>query len=195
LIHREFGFVHNLQTITALGGNTPRIDVFDHITITENDSVALASIASRMGREAACHKVLQKLLGKVPGIGRVVLHDTEAGFYMGLDQWMLAAPRISHELIADQLKNLFGDNASVTEQSGAWVCFDIAGHAMPDICERLCAVPIRQMVAGDVQRTMIHQLGCFVIRRTADDQLRILGPRASAGTLHHALMTAAASTA
>ena len=187
--------MHNLQTITALGETIPRIDVFDHIKITENDDVALASVTARVGREVACHKVLQKLLGGVPEIGRAVLHNTEAGFYMGLDQWMITAPRLSHELIADQLKSLFGDNASVTEQSGAWVCFDIAGHAMPDMCERLCAVPVRQMVAGDVQRTMINQLGCFVIRHQADDQLRILGPRASAWTLHEALITAATSTA
>jgi sarcosine oxidase subunit gamma len=187
--------VHNLQTITALGGATPRVDVFNHITITENDGVALASVAARLGREAACRKVLKKLLGAVPETGRAVLHDPEAGFCMGPDQWMLGAPRVSHELIADQLKNLFGDTASVTEQSGAWVCFDITGAAMRDMCERLCTVPIRQMVAGDVRRTVIHQLGCFVIRHTADDHVRIFGPRASAATLHHALMTAAASTA
>ncbi|MDE0968628.1 MAG: sarcosine oxidase subunit gamma [Octadecabacter sp.] len=187
--------MHNLQTITALGGKTPRIDVFDHITIIENDSVALASVTARMGREAGCYKVLQKLLGVVPETGRAVLHNTETGFYMGLDQWMLTAPRVSHELIADQLKKLFGDNASVTEQSGAWVCLDIIGRAMPDMCERLCAVPVRQMVAGDVQRTVIHKMGCFVIRCMANDQLRILGPRSTAATLHHALMTAATSTA
>jgi sarcosine oxidase subunit gamma len=195
LTQKGSGFVHDLKTITALGGSEPRVDVFDHITITENDSVALASVAARAGREAVCHKVLKKLLGAAPETGRAVLHDPEAGFCMGPDQWLLGAPKATHELIADQLKTLFGDAASVTEQSGAWVCFDITGPSMRDMCERLCAVPIRQMVAGDVQRTVIHQLGCFVIRRTADDHVRILGPRASAVTLHHALMTAAASIA
>ena len=185
----------DLQPITALGGATPRVDVFDHITITENDGVALASVAARLGREADCHKVLKKLLGDVPATGRAVLHDPEAGFCMGPEQWMLGAPRATHELIADQLKSLFGDAASVTEQTGAWACFDITGPAMRDVCERLCNVPIRQMTAGDAQRTVIHQLGCFVIRRTDEDHIRIFGPRASAATLHHALYTAAVSTA
>lgn len=187
--------MHDLQPVTALGGTEGRVDAFDHITITENDGVALASVAARTGREAACHKVLKKLLGAVPETGRVVLHDPDAGFCTGPDQWMISAPRVSHELIADQLKTLFGDSASVTEQSGAWVCFDITGPAMRDMCERLCNIAIRTMVAGDVQRTVIHQLGCFVLRRTDDNHIRIFGPQASATTLHHALMMAAASIA
>lgn len=187
--------MHDLKTVTALGEAVPRVDAFDHITITENDGLALASVAARMGQEAACHSALNSLLGAVPDVGRAVLRDPEAGFWMGPEQWMLGAPRATHELLADQLKSLVGDAASVTEQSGAWVCFDVKGPAMEAFCERICAVPIRQMVSGDVQRTVIHQLGCFVIRREASDHIRILGPRASAKTLHHALLTTAHSIA
>ncbi|MGC1498296.1 MAG: sarcosine oxidase subunit gamma [Sulfitobacter sp.] len=187
--------MHDLISITALGGTEPRIDDFGHVRIAENDGVALASVAARIGHEKTCRAVLKKLLGAVPGPGRAQLHDPEAGFCMGPDQWMLGAPKASHEMLADTLKDLLGNAASVTEQSGAWVCFDITGPAMRDMCERLCNVPIRQMIAGDVQRTVIHQLGCFVIRRKADDHIRVFGPRASAITLHHALITAAKSIA
>lgn len=187
--------MHDLKQITALGSAQARVDRYDHITIAENDGLALASVAARRGREKDCHAVLKKLLGVVPGPGRAQLHDPEAGFWMGPDQWMIGAPRETHEMLADTLKNLLGDAASVTEQSGAWVTFDITGPAMPDMCERLCAVPIRTMTAGDAQRTIIHQLGCFVLRRADDDHIRVLGPRASAGTLHHALLTAAHSVA
>lgn len=187
--------MHNLTTLTALGGADARVDVFDHITIAENDGLALASVAARMGQEAACQAHLRTLLGAVPEVGRAVLHDPEAGFWMGPDQWMVGAPRATHEMLADQLKDHFGETASITEQSGAWVCFDVTGPAMPDMSERLCNIPIREMAAGDVRRSVIHQLGCFVIRRDAPDHIRILGPRASAQTLHHALITAAQSTA
>ncbi len=187
--------MHDLQQVTALGGSQARVDKFDHITITENDGLALASVAARLGREKNCHTVLKKLLGGVPGPGRAQLHDPEAGFWMGPDQWMIGAPRQTHELLAEMLKDLLGDAASVTEQTGAWVTFDVTGPAMADVCERLCAVPIRQMTAGDAQRTVIHQLGCFVLRRTSSDHIRILGPRASADTLHHAIQTAAKSVA
>ncbi len=187
--------MHDLKTVTALGEAAPRVDSFAHITIAENDGLALASVAARMGREKACRAALKGLLGAVPEIGRTILRDPEAGFWMGPDQWMIGAPRATHELLADQLKELMGDAASVTEQSGAWVCFDVTGSAMEDFCERICGVPIHRMVAGDAQRTVIHQLGCFVLRREAEDHIRILGPRASAKTLHHALLTAARSLA
>jgi len=184
--------VHNLTPTMALGGVA---DTIGTITIVENAGVSLASVAARIGGEKKTTQVLQKLLGGVPGPGRSQQHDPEAGFWMGPDQWMIGAPMATHELLADQLKDLLGDAASVTEQTGAWVVFDVTGTAMRDVLELLCAVPIRTMVAGDTQRTVIHHLGCFVIRRNADDHVRILGPRASAGSLHHALTAAAHSVA
>jgi len=187
--------VHDLKPTTALGGTTARVETIGTVTIAENAGVALASVAARAGHEKACYKVLKSVLGTVPDVGRAVLHDPEAGFWMGPDQWMIGAPIESHEMLADDLKSKLGTAASVTEQTGAWVVFDVTGDAMPDMLERLCAVPIRRMTAGDVQRTVIHQLGCFVIRREADDHVRILGPRASAETLYHALITAAKSAA
>jgi sarcosine oxidase subunit gamma len=193
LIQKGSGFVHDLKPVTALGGAVARVDTFDHIEIAENDGLALASVAVRLGCEKEVREVLEKLLGSVPGPGRAQLHDPEAGFWMGPEQWMIGAPRATHEGLADILKSLLGCAASVTEQTGAWVTFDLTGPSMQDMCERLCAVPIRRMTAGDTRRTVIHQLGCFVIRRKGEDHIRILGPRASAGTLHHALLTAAQS--
>lgn len=185
----------NLTPITALGGTVPQVDTIGTITIAENNGLALASVAARRGQEKACQSKLKKLLGTVPEPGNARLRDPEAGFWMGPDLWMIGAPMDTHELLADQMMTHFGRTASVTEQSGAWVCFDVTGTAMRDMCERLCAVPIRQMQAGDAHRTMIHQMGCFVIRRTDADHIRILGPRSSAQSLHHALVAAAHSVA
>lgn len=187
--------MHNLEPITALGGADPRIDTIGTITITENPGVALASVAARSGKEAACRKILKSIIGAVPGPGRAQLHDPEAGFWIGPDQWIVGAPMETHETLADHLAEKFGNSASVTEQSGAWVCFDVRGTQMPNMMELLCPVPIRQMAAGDAHRTQIHQLGCFVIRRENTDHVRILGPRSSAKSLYHALTTAAHSVA
>lgn len=184
--------MHNLTPTMALGGVA---DTIGTITITENAGMSLASVAARMGGEKKTAQILKKMLGEVPDPGRCEQHGLETGFWMGPDQWMIGAPMETHELLADQLKDLLGDAASVTEQTGAWVVFDVTGAAMRDVVELLCAVPIRTMVAGDTQRTVIHHLGCFVIRRNADDHVRILGPRASAGSLHHALTAAAHSVA
>lgn len=187
--------MHDLKSVTALGEATPRVDTFDHVTLTENDGLALASVAARSGCEVECHACLKDLLGAVPQAGKAILHDPEAGFWIGPEQWMIGAPKATHPYLADDLKSRFDTTASITEQSGGWVCFDLVGAGMPDVMERLCAAPVRRMQTGDAQRTIIHQLGCFVLQRNDPQHLRILGPRASARTLHHALVTAALSVA
>jgi len=183
--------VHDLTAITALGGQSPRVDTIGEVMLRENDGLALASVHARLGHETACREHLANLLDRrVPEIGKVVLRDPEAAFWTGPDQWMVGAPYSTHEDLAAQLKARFGASASITEQSDAWACFDLKGAKMEAVMELLCSINIRAMQTGDAQRTSIHHLGCFVIRRDPNDWVRILGPRASAGSLHHAIVTA-----
>lgn len=182
--------MHDLKPSSSLNGMSEQAG---GISITENAGVALASVAARRGHEAACAKTLEQILGDVPGPGRAQLNDPEAGFWIGPDQWMIGAPFGTHEDLADQLKSTLGNSASVTEQTGAWVVIDVSGSTWAAMFERLCPLDCRNMMAGDARRTTIHQIGCFMIKREAEDHVRILGPRASATSLHHALVGAARS--
>ena len=187
--------MHNLIPTLALGGQTAQIDNIGALTIVENADVSLASVSARMGREKKTEQLLKKILGTVPTPGQSQQGAKEAGFWMGPDQWMISAPMASHELLADQLKEQLGDAASVTEQTSAWVVFDITGPAVMDAVELLCAVPIRTMKEGETHRTVVHHLGCFITLYRTDNHVRLLGPRASAQSLHHAIITAAHSVA
>jgi sarcosine oxidase subunit gamma len=188
--------VHDLTPLTALGGTDPQVDTIGSVTITEVADLALASVTARHGQEKPCASTLAKLLGDaLPGPGRALLATPLAAVWMGPDQWMIGAPFDSHEDLADQLKSKLKATASVTEQSDAWVCFDVTGAHVIAMFERLCAAPVRRMQAGDAQRTTIHHLGSFVICGAAGAHLRVLGARSSAGSLHHALVQAAQSVA
>ena len=147
--------MHDLIATPAIGGVPQTIGT---VTVAENTNVALASVAARNGQADTCAAGLKAILGALPDVGKAVLHNPEAGFWMGPDQWMIGAPMNTHEDIADRLKEKLGQAASVTEQSGAWVVFDVTGARMPDVCALLCNIPMRKMVAGDVQRTVIHQM-------------------------------------
>jgi sarcosine oxidase subunit gamma len=187
-------FVHDLTPITALGGNVAQVDTVAGVTLTENPGLALASVMARIGHEQACAKHLADLLGTdAPSPGQCRLHDPEAAFWMGPDQWMVGAPFATHEDLADQLKTRFGAAASITEQTDAWACFDLRGDGMEAVMELCCNLNMRAMQTGDAQRTSIHHLGCFVLRHDPPDWVRILGPRSSAASLHHALKTAMVS--
>ncbi|WP_373636794.1 sarcosine oxidase subunit gamma [Yoonia sp. BS5-3] len=184
--------MHDLTPTPALGVAPQTIGT---VKITENTNVALASVAARNGTAQTCAKILKSMLGQVPDISKAAFHNSEVGFWIGADQWMMGAPMDTHEDLSDRLKSKFGAAASITEQSGGWVVIDVVGKHMPDMCEILCNIPIRKMVAGDVQRTMVHKHSCFVIKHQASYHIRVIGPRSSAGSLYDALITAATSVA
>lgn len=183
--------VHDLKPITALGGTEPRIDTVAGVTLSEVTDLALAAVAARRGQEKTCTDALKKLLGAaVPGPGKAYLGQPLSAVWMGPDQWMIGADFATHEDIEARVKEAVADSASVTEQTDAWACFDLNGEGVQAVMELVCNVNLRRMASGDATRTSIHHLGCFVVCGDPNGFVRILGPRASADSLHHALLTA-----
>ncbi|WP_299969255.1 sarcosine oxidase subunit gamma [uncultured Roseobacter sp.] len=186
--------MHDLTPITALGGSAARVDSVGDVTLTEVPDVALASVAARRRQEAACAQTLERLLGTaVPLPGYAAEGAEYAAFWTGPDQWMLSADFNGYEDVAARIKAEVGDRASVTEQTDAWVCFDLVGGRINAVLELLCNVDLTRFETGRATRTSIHHLGCYVISTNAGQSVRILGPRASADSLHHAITTAMAS--
>ena len=183
--------MHDLAPLTPLGGTEPRIDTVAGVTCTEQCALALAAVAARLGQEKACSASLKKLLGAEPPLpGKAHFAQPYTAVWAGPDQWFLGADIATHEEIAAQLKDVFQNTASVTEQTDAWCCFDLTGDGIEAVMELLCPINMRALASGDATRTTIHHLGCFVICGDPTGFIRILGPRASAGSLHHAILTA-----
>ncbi len=181
--------MHDLVAITALGGPEPRVDTIGGVTCTEVPHIALASVAARMGKESKSTKTLAKLIdAPTPEIGRWT-GATVSAFWAGSDQWMVEAPFDTHEDLAAQVEAAMGDAASVTEQTDGWVRFDLNGDNIPAVLELLCQLDLRKVSEGSAARCSIHHIGCFVLCRTAENY-SIYGPRSSAGSLHHAIVTA-----
>lgn len=178
-----------MTPLTALGGQDPVVANTGSVVLTEVTHLALASVTARHGQDETCKAHLTDLLEHpAPSIEELVMHDPEAAFWIGPDQWMVGAPHDTHEDLAAGLKARFGASASVTEQNDAWAVFDLEGTFIPAM-ELLCPINMQSFPTGSASRTTIDHMGCFVTRRAAD-HLRILGPRSSAGSLHHALLTA-----
>ncbi|SFR06012.1 sarcosine oxidase subunit gamma [Poseidonocella sedimentorum] len=186
--------MHDLSPITALGGSAARVETVGAVTLTERPDVALASVAARRGQAEACATALTRLLGAAaPAPGKSSAGDPFSAVWMGPGQWMLSADFTTHEDIAAMLKDALADMASITEQTDAWTCFDLTGQGAFAVLELLCNVNLTTFHAGNATRSTIHHLGCFVICTEPDTSVRIIGPRASAGSLHHAITTAMAA--
>jgi sarcosine oxidase subunit gamma len=106
--------------------------------------------------------------------------------------WFVDAPYATHELIADLLKSALGDAASITEQTDAWVAFDLAAPDLGPVIERLCNVDFPKVPTGHATRTVIEHLGVYLIKH-GPGAARLYGPRSSAESLMHALEAAAHS--
>jgi methylglutamate dehydrogenase subunit D len=174
-------FVDSLKAITPLGGSTPRQDQVAGVTLMENCDVALASVAQRMG--AAISGL------ELPAVGKSIAGDPFSVFWTAPGQWMVEAPVSSHEDIVPALLQHLDGAVSVTEQSGGWARFDIAGEGTIPVLERLVMLDLEALQPGDATRSTLDHLGVFLIRRGAQE-FTLYGPRSSAAALHHALLQA-----
>ena len=181
--------VHNLTATTALGGTKPRIDQHGPITLSEEPGYALASVAARKGGERATVLAIRRMIGPAAPKPNHMAGDTVTAFWTGPDQWMLEAPYDSHETLFATARAEVKGKASITEQTGGWCRFDLRGVGLATVLERLCPINMTKFQPGNATRTSIDHLGCFVVCR-ALDHISIIGPRSSATSLHHGLLTA-----
>ena len=178
-----------LKPLTALGHDAPEIVTIGRWTITERADVALASLAVRRGRLGDLQAAAAGAGVPLPGPGKAETGAIYGAFWLTPQMWMVQAPFADHPDIRADLLAVFGDAASITEQTDAWVGFDLAGPDLVRGLERLSNFDLGQAAAGTATRTVIEHLGCYLIKR-ADSLVTLYGPRSSAQSLHHALMVA-----
>lgn len=181
-----------LKPITALGHDAPEVDVIGPWTITERDDVALASLAIRRGRLTDLQAAATTAGVPLPAPATSAQGPVYGAFWMTPDMWMVEAPFASHEDIRGHLMAIFGDAGSITEQTDAWVRFDLAGDGLARVLERLSNFDLDRAAVGAATRTVMEHLGCYLIKRSAS-LVTLYGPRSSAQSLHHALVVAATS--
>jgi len=179
--------VTSLTPKTALGGSTPFDETIDGLRIVEISAPVMASLAMLKGRSSAFNKAAGTKLGKLPEPGTMRSHKKVGTVWMGPDQYLIEG------MDASSLAAAFGASAAVTDQSDAWVRFDVTGEDVVAMLERLSNADSRGMMQGDATRTAIHHMHCVILCRAAGTDFTILGPRSSAASLHHALLAAAAS--
>ena len=191
-IQKEINFVPKLHAVSPLGYTTPLKDTVGAYAISEVTDRAMASVTARKDCGAAVKTILTKVLKQpAPEVGGYCAGEIEA-FWTGQSQWMLAAAFDEYEDIIASFAGIFKGKASLTEQTDGWCRFAITGPDLDRLCSLLCNIDMRGLTAGKASRTSIEHIGCFVLR-SADGKMQIIGPRSSAGSLHHAICTAAKS--
>jgi len=186
----------SLTTLSPLGRTEAQIDEIGAVRIVEKVDTVLASLTQRNGSDRAFKAAAKKLFkSPLPNAGLSVSGKAFTTFWSSPEQWFVEAPADTHEDIANILKGEFGETASITEQSGGWCRFDVEGDDSVSVLERLCAVDTATMQCNAATRSVIEHIGVFVLCRKAGQHFSLYGPRSSADSLHHALVTSAKSIA
>ena len=181
-----------LKAMTALGAHAPAVVTCGSLTVTERVDVALASVAARRGRMDHLARGAAAIGLPLPDPARHEAGDPCSAFWIAPEMWMVEAPFPTHEDIVAALKPALGDAVSVTEQTDAWVAFDLTAPDLAPVLERLCNVDFAAVPDGHATRTVSAHLGCYLIRH-GRGAARLYGPRSSARSLLHAVEVAAAS--
>ena len=87
----------------------------------------------------------------------------------------------SYFIITDKIKFKdlilsFENNASITDQTGGWIIFNIEGEACRSLLERLLTVDLDSFDKGSVIRTSIASINCFIICKSKFDEYNIVCP-------------------
>jgi sarcosine oxidase, subunit gamma len=175
-----------LKPLTSLGYDAAKIIEIGGYRIVERFDIALASLATRKGREKDVVKIAKAGRLPLPAPGRSETGKPYGAFWLSTQQWMIEAPFASHEDISAHLKSIFGDAASITEQTDAWVRFDIYAADLHPLFEKLCNVDLPAVPVGYASRTVIEHIGCYLIKRGEQD-VTLYGPRSMAVSLLHVL--------
>jgi sarcosine oxidase, subunit gamma len=180
------------NSLTALGHDTPTIREIGPYRIVERCDVALASLAMRQGPDKAFLTAAKKAKVPLPAPAHAGDGTPFGAFWVAPQMWFIEAGFASHEDVVAHLKPIFAETASITEQTDAWVRFDVSGMALAALFSRLSNLDVAALPDGYASRTVIEHLGCYLIRRGAGE-VTLYGPRSSAKALLHALEVAAKS--
>jgi sarcosine oxidase subunit gamma len=180
-----------LKSLTALGHDVPEVITTGPYRIAERFDVALASVAVRQGQDKAFAAAAKTAGVPLPGPSMAESGKVFGAFWATPEMWFIEADFATHEDITAALKPAFGETASITEQTDAWVRFDVSGLGLVALFERLSNVDLGKVPDGYATRTVMEHLGVYLVKRS--DMVTLYGPRSSAAVLSHALEVTAKS--
>lgn len=108
----------------------------------------IVSLAPFMDQGLAVNKVMVSTFGAgLPEVGEIKLAKTVRVMWSGHGQWFVCGDFDPVALV----KSL-DEKAAITDQSDAWVTFNLTGADTEEVMARLCSLDLQQMELGQTAR-------------------------------------------
>ncbi|MEY8880841.1 sarcosine oxidase subunit gamma [Donghicola sp. XS_ASV15] len=176
----------DLIPITALGSQSAQQVSFGALTISEEPELGIASFTLRAGHDApiVCGMTL-------PEVGKLTQKGGDFAFWSAPNQWMIIGAGQGTGDFAAKIKAKAPD-ATVSDQTDGFASFSIRGdqEKLEQMMTKLVNLPPDAYAVGCATRTGMEHMTVFLVRED-ESSLLVLGPRSFAGSIWHALGTAA----
>jgi sarcosine oxidase subunit gamma len=153
--------------------------------LRENSALALISLAVSRGATLPAPFGLT-----LPSAGCCATHADYTAFWMTPDQWMITAENLGETDFAAAVQNEVPD-ARLTEQTDAWVAFEITAATDAQInavLNRVANLPLSDLGPGKAVRTGFDHMSIFLVRHD-ESHVTLIAMRTLAATVWHALET------
>ena len=146
--------------------------VNDNLKLTVDNSRNIFSLNENKGEINKFNPIFKKFFGfTVPEIAKFKLNDNSIALWSRAKSYIILS-----DFNLDDLTSTFDGLASITDQTGGWLSFKISGKGSIFLFEKLITINLENFNEGNVIRTSISKINCFVFCRKKDETYYIICP-------------------
>ena len=146
--------------------------VNDKLKLTLDNSRNIFSLNENKDETNKFNLIFKKFFGfTVPEIAKFKLNDNSIALWSRTKSYIILT-----DLNLDDLTSTFDGLASITDQTGGWLSFKISGIGSIHLFEKLITINLENFNAGNVTRTSISNINCFVFCKKKAETYYIICP-------------------
>ena len=146
--------------------------VNDKLKLTLDNSRNIFSLNENKDETNKFNRIFKKFFGfSVPEIAKFQLNNNSIVLWSRTKSYIILT-----DFNLDDLTSTFDGLASITDQTGGWLSFKISGKGSIYLFEKLITINLENFNEGNVIRTSISKINCFVFCRKKDETYYIICP-------------------
>ena len=146
--------------------------VNDKLKLTLDNSRNIFSLNENKDETNKFNRIFKKFFGfSVPEIAKFQLNNNSIVLWSRTKSYIVLS-----NFNLDDLTSTFDDLASITDQTGGWLTFKISGKGSIHLFEKLITINLENFNEGNVIRTSVSKINCFVLCKKKAETYYIICP-------------------
>ena len=146
--------------------------VNDKLKLTLDNSRNIFSLNENKDETNKFNRIFKKFFGfTVPEIAKFKLNDNSIALWSRTKSYIILTDFNLYDLTST-----FDGLASITDQTGGWLSFKISGKGSIHLFEKLITINLGNFNEGNVIRTSISKINCFVFCKKKAETYYIICP-------------------